>query len=125
MGIVWDRSIRHVHRKLKRRDYRLVASSDRATRHPARMGLPSRGLPAELGFEFVKVRVALKTAPSEEMERRSRVLQSELLRSRLLERKRGLRDAVRHRKITRDRTCIYLWKRRRNWMVAAHQQLSE
>jgi len=56
------------------------------------------------------------TASQEESERCRRRLEYELLRSRLLERKRRERAVIQHRKVTADRTCINLWKRRRAWL---------
>jgi hypothetical protein len=43
-------------------------------------------------------------------------LDFEELRSRLLERKREARARIRWRKVTVDRTCINLWRRRREWL---------
>ena len=46
-----------------------------------------------------------------------------LIGSRLLERKHRMKDIVRSRKITRDRTCIYLWKRRHEWLAMAEDRV--
>jgi hypothetical protein len=64
-----------------------------------------------------------QTEDSEIVRKRAR-LDFEVLRSRLLERKRKALSRVRARKVTEDRTCINLWRRRRAWLdlVAADRE---
>ena len=119
MSIVWDQRIRHTDRKVKRRDYRLLATSDREMRRRERSGVPSRAVPSELAFEGIWIRIDARTKTPAEILARKIGFELKLIRSRMLERKRRMKDLVRSRKITRDRTCIYLWKRRREWLAMA------
>ena len=120
MSIVWDQRIRHFDRPIKRRHYRRLKSRQRKSVWRATRGLPSRNRPWALVTEGLRIKILTKrdTPSQEELVKRRMRLEWELLRSRLLERKRCERAKTRHRKIAVDRTCINLWKRRRDWLKA-------
>ncbi len=118
MGIVWDQRIRHVDRPAKRRHWRRMAKCLRDESRRKARGLPSRNIDAQLFIARVRLQLASRvdqTEDSEIVRKRARV-DFEVLRSRLLERKRKALARVRARKVTEDRTCINLWHRRRAWL---------
>ncbi len=65
-----------------------------------------------------------KTEASEIARKRAR-LDFEVLCSRLLERKRNALARVRALKVTEDRNCINLWRRRRAWLVLVNANQEE
>jgi hypothetical protein len=85
----------------------------------ARRGLPSRNLPSELVFAKLRLKFKLgKEDPDAHAARR--LLDLEIIRSRLLERKRKQSNAARRRASPSVMdTKINLWRRRRDWLKAA------
>lgn len=81
-------------------------------------GLPSRDIDGELFFARLRLLSASKVLKTEDPEiaRQLAHLDFEVLRSRLLERKRRELARLRSRKVTANRTCINLWRRRRAWL---------
>jgi len=67
MGIVWNQRIRHIDRKVRRRESRVLASRDRASRLRQRLGLPSRSLTSDLVFESLHIRMEEGTKPAEQV----------------------------------------------------------
>lgn len=120
MSIVWEQRIRHFDRPIKRRHLRHLKAGQRKSLWRETRNIPSRNWPWALSTEALRLNIVAKraTASKEELKERRARLEWELLRSRLLERKRRERAKIRHRKITADRTCINLWKRRRDWLEA-------
>ncbi len=118
MSIVWEQRIRHFDRPVKHRHRPYLKAGQRRLVLRATRGLPSRNWPSALVFESLRLKVTARSgaASQEESELCRMRLEYELLRSRLLERKRRERAMIRHRKVTADRTCINLWKRRREWL---------
>ena len=118
MSLVWEQRIQHFDRPIKRSHYRYLKSGQRKSVWRATRGLPSRNRPWALMAEELRHNILSKhtSASQEELKMRRMRLEWELMRSRLLERKRRERAMIRHRKVTADRTCINLWKRRRDWL---------
>ena len=118
MGIVWDQRIRHVDRPAKRRHWRRMAKCLRDERRRKARGLPSRSIDAQLFIARVRLQLASRVEQTDDFEivRKRARLDFEFLHSRLLERKRTALARVRARKVTEDRTCINLWRRRRAWL---------
>jgi len=118
MGIVWEKRIRHVDRPIKRRHRRRAAKWLREEARRKTKGLPSRNIDGELLFARLRLQMPSGVGQTDDPEtaRQLARLDFEVLRSRLLERKREERARVRARKITADRTCINLWRRRRVWL---------
>jgi hypothetical protein len=118
MSIVWDQRIRHVDRPAKRRHWRRMAKCLRDESRRKARGLPSRSIDGHLFLARVRLRLAWRVGEIEDPEilRKLVRLDFEVLRSRLLERKRKALARVRARKVTEDRTCINLWRRRRAWL---------
>lgn len=116
--IVWDQKIRHFDRPIKRRHLRRVGKWLREEASRKTKGLPSRNVDGELFFAKLRLRMASRAGETEDYEiaRQLARLDFDVLRSRLLERKREARARVRARKVTADRTCINLWRRRRVWL---------
>ena len=109
-------------RKVERREHRFLASRDRASGLRQRLGLPSRNLSSDLVFEGLGIRMDVRTKPAAVVLPHKHAFELKLIRSRLLERKHRMKDIVRSRKITCDRTCIYLWKRRHEWLAMAEDR---
>jgi len=118
MGIVWEQQIRHVDRPIKRRHLKCIARSDREAARRKVKGLPSRNMDGDLFFARLRLQMANWVGQTKDLEiaRQRARLDFDVLRSRLLERKRKARARVRARKVTADRTCINLWRRRRAWL---------
>ncbi len=118
MSIVWDQRIRHVDRPAKRRHWPQLAKSLRDEKRRKARGLPSRSIDAQLFIARMRLRLASWEGQTEDpdISRKRARLDFEVLRSRLLERKRQALARVRARKVTPDRTCINLWRRRRAWL---------
>jgi hypothetical protein len=116
MSIVWEQRIRHFDRPVKLHHHPYLKAGQRRSMSREIRGLPSRNWPSALVIESLRITARRGTASQEESERCQMRLEYELLRSRLLERKRHERAMIRHRKVTADRTCINLWKRRRAWL---------
>jgi hypothetical protein len=118
MSIVWDQRIRHVDRPAKRRHWRHMARCLRDENRRKARGLPSRNIDAQLFIARVRLRLASTVDQTEDSEiaRQCARLEFEVLRSRLLEHKREVLARVRARKVTVARTCINLWRRRREWL---------
>jgi hypothetical protein len=119
VGIVWNQRIKHVDRPIKRRHHRCVAKCLREEAWRKAKGLPSRSIDGHLFLARVRLRLACRVNEIEDPEivRKLSRLDFEVLRSRLLERKRKALARVRGRKVTEDRTCINLWRRRRDWLA--------
>jgi hypothetical protein len=119
MSIVWEQRIRSFDRPVKRRNLRLLRAGDRQAAWRAAKGLPSRSLPSELFFETLRLKLmsSNSTVSADELKLRRWRLEYEILRTRLLERKRHQRALIRRREVKADRTCINLWRRRRDWLA--------
>lgn len=114
----WERRIKHINRRVK--PTAMITLGLRGQLLKAKVnecrGLPSRNLPAELVFERVRLKIMDETGSPDAADRIDRLHRSEM-HERLLERKRRQRDAARRR--ARPRvvdTCIYLWRRRQEWL---------
>ena len=90
-------------------------------------GLPSRNIDAQLFIARVRLQLASRLDQPEDSEilRQRARLDFEVLRTRLLERKRKALVRVRARKVTEDRTCINLWRRRRAWLALVNADREE
>ena len=81
-----------------------------------RRGLPSRNLPAELVFERVDIKLSNRLEGGDVVGRLARIQRIEM-HERLTERMRSQRSAARRRARPSSRdTCIYLWRRRQEWL---------
>jgi hypothetical protein len=118
MGIVWEKRIWHISRPIKRRHRRRAAKWLREDARRRTKGLPTRNIDGELFFARLRLQMPSSVRQIEDPEtaRQLARLDLEVLRSRLLERKREERARIRARKVTADRTCINLWRRRREWL---------
>ncbi len=115
MGIVWEQRIWHVDRPIKRRNRRYAAKWLREDARRETKGLPSRNIDGELVFARLRLQMAIRVGETgdPEIARQLARVDFEVLRRRLLERKRKVLARVRARKVTEDKTCINLWRRRR------------
>lgn len=114
----WERQIRHINRRVKPMAMVKLGLQGQLLKAKVkeRRGLPSRNLPAELVFERVRLKFMDETRDSDAADRIRRLHRSEM-HERLMERKRRQRDAARRRARPRVAdTCIYLWRRRQEWL---------
>ncbi len=122
MSLTWDKRILNVHRPVKRRNQRVVASMRRKQEHRKRRQLPTRSVPLNLVFMKLDARAAAhKSRLSSSIEPDALKLRYEraLLRSRLLERKQEALAKIRARRVRVIDTCINLWRRRQDWLREA------
>lgn len=114
----WERQIGHINRRVKPTAISRLGLRGQLLKAKVkeRRGLPSRNLPAELVFERVRLRFMDETRSPDAADRIRRRRRSEM-HERLMERKRRQRDAARRRArpLVED-TCIYLWRRRQEWL---------
>ena len=113
----WERSIRHLDRRLGPVEQvrwlrgRLAKDAVRALR-----GLPTRSVPGELVLERLRLRFDHNPADPATQQALERLARAET-HDRLTERKRAARHAAqRRRRPGRDSTKINLWQRRREWL---------
>jgi len=119
MTRTWDRRIRHITRPVKATRMRSVRGQMLKAEVQERRGLPSRNVPPELCF--TKLRLKFKPgAENPDVQAARRRLELDLMRSRLLERKRKQRESARRRRRPSVmHTKINLWRRRREWLRVA------
>ena len=118
MSIVWEQRIRHFDRPIEHRHLRHLKARQRKQVRRETRKLPSRDLPWALVLKALRLDTMTKrtTRSREDLNIFRMRLEWEHIRSRVLERKRRERAMIRRRKVTGDRTCINLWKRRRDWL---------
>lgn len=119
MMTIWERRIRHIDRRVKPTAVArlgLRGSLLKAKTKKLR-GLPSRNLPIELVFERLSIKFEdQKTTGPDAGGRVDRLRRAEM-HERLMERKRRQRSAARRRvRPSVEETCIYLWRRRLEWL---------
>ena len=113
----WERRIKHIDRRVKPTAAARLGLRGQLLKAKVkeRRGLPSRGLPGELVFERVLLKLHNVTTSSD-LDRISRLRRAEM-HDRLTERKRHRRDAAgRRARPSVKETCIYLWRRRQDWL---------
>lgn len=114
----WERQIRHINRRVKQTAMVKLGLRGQLLKAKVkeRRGLPSRNLPAELVFERVRLKFMDEAHIPDAADRIRRLRRYEM-HERLMERKRRQRDAARRRArpLVED-TCIYLWRRRQEWL---------
>lgn len=114
----WERRIRHINRRVKPTAMVKLGLRGQLLKAKVkeRRGLPSRNLPAELVFERVRLKFMDETRGPDAADRIRRLHRSEM-HERLMERKRRQRAAARRRaRPPVGDTCIYLWRRRQEWL---------
>ena len=114
----WERRIRSFDRRVKPSRMGGVRSQILKATVKARRGLPSCNLPGDLVFERLRAKITLRSNPADPqaLQILERLRQAER-HERLMERKRTQRAAAkrRARRSVLD-TCIYLWRRRQEWL---------
>lgn len=118
MKTIWERRIRHIDRRVKPTAISKLGLRGQLLKAKVkeRRGLPSRNLPVELVFERVRLELEFDVDSLNVADRIHRLRRSEM-HERLMERKRQQRDAARRRARPRvEDTCIYLWRRRQEWL---------
>ncbi len=117
----WERRIKHIDRKVKPTALRGLRGQLTKARVKERRGLPSRNLPAELVFARVAIEFGGRTDGDDVAGRLERI-QRAAMHERLMERKRRQRSAARRRvRPSSANTCIYLWRRRQEWLRDAER----
>lgn len=121
MSIVWSQRIKHFDRPVKPTRLRIFRRLGRESARRARSGLPSRSLDAKLVFARITTYLDIRSGKLSQAEASARLAAFALaeLRSRLLERKRQRLSTIRARKVTEEKTCINLWRRRRVYLARA------
>jgi hypothetical protein len=114
----WERQIRHVNRKVKPTAIARMGLRGGLLKAEVkeRRGLPSRNLPLDLVFERLRLKIGRAADDLDVADRLDRLRSSEM-HERLMERKRRQRAAACRRARPRvEDTCIYLWRRRQEWL---------
>jgi len=88
----------------------------RQDEHRRRRGLPSRAAEWSLVERAMELQLAKRQRGNAELQQRRKRYEFELMRSRVLERKRDALSAVRARRVVASRTCINQWKRQQHWL---------
>ena len=92
----------------------------RQEEHRERRGLPSRAIDWSLAKRGLDLQLAdgqVEGSPGlDELQQQRKRYEFELMRSRVLKRKRNALSAVRFRRVVSSRTCINQWKRRQDWL---------
>ena len=117
MKTSWDRKIGHVDRRVKPTAFGRLGLRGQLLKAKVkrRRGMPSRKLPLELVLERLQIEFGEKS--DRDVDEQRRQLDRKKMRERLLERKRNRRDAARRKARPRvEDTCIYLWRRRQEWL---------
>lgn len=118
---LWERRISHIDRRVGPLHERPVRKQLRKAAARKRRGLPSRNMSLDLAFRILDlhwVRLRGETPPGAEVAR----LEWQLLRERVIERKRTQRDAARCRsRVCGNRIKINLWRRRSEWLAEVEE----
>ena len=119
MMTIWERRIRHIDRGVKPTAVARLGLRGRLLKAKTKKlrGLPSRNLPIELVLERLSIKFEdQKTSGPDVVGRADRLRRAEM-HERLIERKRRQRSAARRRaRPSVEDTCIYLWRRRLDWL---------
>ena len=119
MTTIWERRIRHIHRRVKATAVAKLGLRGRLLKAKAKKlrGLPSRNLPIELVLERLSIKFEDKKTHGPDFVGRIDRLRRAEMHERLMERKRRQRSAARRRaRPSVEDTCIYLWRRRMEWL---------
>ena len=112
----WERRIRHIDRRVKPTAMCGLRGRMMKEKVKQRRGLQSRNLPAELVFKRVAIEFRNRADSGDAAVRLARIQRIEV-HERLMERKRSQHSAARRRARPSSRdTCIYLWRRRQEWL---------
>jgi hypothetical protein len=118
MTTIWERRIGHIDRKVKPTAVGKLGLQGRLLKAQVkkRRGSPSRSLPIKLILERLAIKFESQTGGPDVVSRVDRLRRDEM-HERLMERKRRQRSAARRkaRPSVAD-TCIYLWRRRQQWL---------
>ena len=116
----WERRIRNIDRKVKPTAIAKLGLRGRLLKDKVkkRRGLPSRSLPIELVLERLNIEFRDRHEDEAgEVACQLGRLERAYMHERLMERKRRRRDAARRRaRPSSTDSCIYLWRRRREWL---------
>jgi len=119
MGITWEHRTRHIDRPVKPTRLGVLRGQLRKAKLRALRGLPSRNLPSELVFKRTTL-MAQQRRGSPQAANALAQLELTIRRHRLAERRSAKRDAAcRQRRRRAEETSIYLWRRRRDWLLKA------
>lgn len=119
MKTLWDRQIAPVDRAVGPLEWRSVRARILKLAVRKRRGLPSRSVSTDAMFELLTIKAAKRRGEPPDV-RRVVKLEWLLLRDRLLERKRAVRQATRRRtRPSVNDSKINLWRRRRDWLRSA------
>ena len=119
MVTIWERRIRHIGRRVKpRAEARLgLRGSPLKAKTKKLRGLPSRNLPIGLVLERLSIKFEEEETSGPDVGSRVDRLRRAEMHERLMERKRRQRsDARRRARPSVEETCIYLWRRRLEWL---------
>ena len=118
MTTIWERRIGHIDRKVKPTAVGKLGLRGRMLKAKVkkRKGSPSRSLPIKLVLERLAIKFESQTGGPDVAGRVDRLRRAEM-HERLMERKRRQRHAARRRsRPSVADTCIYLWRRRQQWL---------
>ena len=118
MATIWERRIGHIDRRVKPTAIAKLGLRGRLLKAKAKRhrGSPSSSLPIELVFERLSIKFESHTGGLDVLGRVDRLRRAEI-HERLMERKRRQRSAARRRaRPSVEDTCIYLWRRRMQWL---------
>lgn len=118
MMTFWERRIAHIDRPVRPLEWRGARRQLLKAAIKKRRGLPSRDMSFDVMLALVNLKVSRRAGVMPKRELLEN-LEWRLLRERLLERKRAVREAAR-RRVGRSfaETKIDLWRRRRDWLRA-------
>lgn len=119
MGLItWERTLRPWDRPVKHWSVKCLKSRIARAALRARRGSPSRSFPAGIAFTAIrlKIDVRLGRLSLEAQAVQQQRLDREKVHSRMTERKRLARAKAKRRRIRAEQTCIYLWRRRKDWL---------
>ncbi len=123
MSIIWEQGIKHFNRPVRRLAARRARKTLRQLELRKRRGMPSRPLSSEAVDDGL--RQWHEFLSPEQLAQIKVLKERRLIRSWLLERKLQALGAIRARRVTEQKTCINLWRRRRMWLSQVEEMFAD